>query len=208
MTEVAQGDDARRIRVFRKVLSLISFITFPMMFGLALISHDFIVLTIGAKWATSAAYLKVVAFGGAFAVVSNAFSNYTLSRGNSTVYMWNIISFGLLQVALFFMLKDVKLLYLLGAYTVLNMIWLNTWYIICKDSLNYSFSFLFKDVYLYAATALISFIGTALWIDSLAEPYIRLFMSLLSMGGIYLALCFFHSRSMFLEIKDFFLKKM
>lgn len=207
MTEVSHSDKQRRTRVFRKLLTFISFITFPMMFGLALIAHDFIVAAVGEKWLESADYLRILAFGGAFAVVSNAFSNFTLSRGKSAIYMWNIISFGVLQIILFFSMKGLGLTNLLLAFSALNILWLNTWYFICRDSLGYSYGFLFKDVYLYAATALLAFLGTYCWIDVIANLYLRLLLSIVSMGSIYLILCFFHSRSIFIEVKGFLLKK-
>lgn len=207
MTEVSQSGEERRTRVFRKLLSFISFITFPVMFGLALISRDFIVTTVGEKWLESAGYLKIVAFGGAFAVVSNAFSNYTLSRGKSATYMWNIISFGLLQIIIFITCRGFGLTNLLLLYAALNIVWLNTWYIICKDSLGYSYRYMFNDVYLYAATAGLAYLGTSIWIDEIANLYWRLLCSIIAMGSLYLAICFLHSREIFVEIKQFFLKK-
>lgn len=206
MTEVAE-DSERRTRVFRKILSFISFITFPLLFGLALVAPDFIVITVGPKWLESADYLRIIAFGGAFAVVSNAFSNFILSRGRSTTYMWNIIAFGLLQIALFFILKGYGLIVLLTTYSILHILWLNTWYFICKDLLGYNYRFLFKDVYLYAATALIGYLLTYIWIDQVPNVYLRLAASIVSMGTIYLGLCLLHSRDIFLEIRNFLLKK-
>lgn len=207
MAEVSIGDRDRKTRIFRKLVTFISFITFPMMFGLALVSHDFIVATVGEKWLESAEYLRIIAFGGAFAVISNAFSNYTLSRGKSSIYMWNIISFGLLQILLFIYLRHFGLSVLLLSYSALNMLWLNTWFFICRDSLRYNYKYLFRDVYLYAATALVAYITTSLWIDSIHNLYIRLVVSIAAMGTIYLTICYFHSREIFMEIKQFFIKK-
>jgi len=208
MTEVSQSDEQRRARVFRKLLAFISFMTFPVMFGLSLISYDFITITIGEKWLDSAGFLRILSIGGAFAVVSNAFSNYILSLGRSLIYMWNIIIFGLLQIAVFVGFRSLGISNLILIYSGLNIIWLNTWYFICRKSLGYGYRFLFRDVYLYAITAGISYLGTMLWTDSISNAYLRLSSNILSMGVVYLALCFLHSREIFIEIKKFFLKKL
>lgn len=208
MTEVSQSGEERKIRVFRKLLSFISFITFPLMFGLALVAPDFVLLAGGEKWLESADYLRILAFGGAFAVVSNAFSNYTLSKGRSTVYMWNMIAFGALQIALFFALKHLGVFYIVVAYAALNLLWLNTWFFITRKSLHYSYRFMWRDVYAYAFTALVGFLATYFWIGALPHVVLRLAVSVLSMGTVYLVLCSLFSRETFVEIQNFFRNKL
>ena len=207
MAKIARDDNMRQTQVFQKLLSFVSFITFPLFFGLALVAHDFIVVLIGEKWMIAADYLRIIAIGGAFAVISNVFANYALSQGRSSIYMWNIICFGLLQIILFFVFKGKDLSYLLYAYTALQILWLNSWYFICREQLNYRYRYLFKDVYLYAATATISLLATAMWTDHVSNIYLRLFSSILSMGSLYLLLSFLHSRSIFMEIKSFIFKR-
>ncbi|PVH25680.1 lipopolysaccharide biosynthesis protein [Sphingobacterium corticibacter] len=208
MTEVSHSEEERKIRVFRKLLSFISFITFPLMFGLALIAPDFLLLAGGAKWLESADYLRVLAFGGAFAVVSNAFSNYTLSKGRSTTYMWNMIVFGILQVGLFFALKHLGVLYIVLGYATMNLLWLNTWFFITRKSLQYSYRFMWRDVYAYALSAVVGFLATYFWIDILPHAALRLAVSVLSMGAVYLGICYLFSRETFQEIQNFFRNKL
>lgn len=208
MIQISQKDESRQTRVFRKLLSFISFITFPLMFGLSFVSNEFIIILIGEKWLAAADYLGVIAFGGAFAVASNVFANYNLSQGRSTIYMWNIICFGLLQIALFFLLKSHSIIYLLYAYTGLQIIWLNTWYFICKQRLQYSYYFLFKDVYLFAATAMLSLYVTSLWVSHIDHIYLRFIVKVVSLTCIYLFLLFITKSDILLEVISFLKEKL
>lgn len=47
-------DTQRQVAVFRKMLRFTAFISFPAMFGLSIVSKEFIVITITDKWLVSA----------------------------------------------------------------------------------------------------------------------------------------------------------
>ena len=47
----------RQLMVLRKMVRFTAFIAFPMLFGLGLVSHEFIILAIGEKWTFSASLL-------------------------------------------------------------------------------------------------------------------------------------------------------
>ena len=56
----------RQLAVLRKMMRFTAFISFPLLFGLGLVSHEFIVLAIGEKWAFSATLLPYLCLCGAF----------------------------------------------------------------------------------------------------------------------------------------------
>jgi len=45
----------RQLRILRKMMRFAAFLSFPLLFGLSLVSHEFIVTLLGEKWAESAA---------------------------------------------------------------------------------------------------------------------------------------------------------
>ena len=52
---VSVDDDRdRQLRVLRKMMRFAAFLSFPLLFGLSLVSHEFIVTLLGEKWAESA----------------------------------------------------------------------------------------------------------------------------------------------------------
>jgi O-antigen/teichoic acid export membrane protein len=67
MAQVAQpvltnvdDEEGRQQRVFRKMLRFTAFVCFPLMFGLALVAHEFIIVTIGMKWESCVILLQIL----------------------------------------------------------------------------------------------------------------------------------------------------
>lgn len=89
---VQVGNNVERLqRVFRKMLRFTSFISFPAMFGLALVAPEFIVVLVGEKWLPSAELMQLLCIAGAFMPITTLYSNFMISRNRSDVYMWNIL---------------------------------------------------------------------------------------------------------------------
>ena len=66
-------DKERQQYVFRKMLRFTSFVSFPAMFGLALIAPEMITIMITDKWIASAHILRMLAVGGAFIPLVNLY---------------------------------------------------------------------------------------------------------------------------------------
>src|SRR5690606_25305846 len=91
-------DENRQVRVFRKLLNFTSFVALIMLFGLAAVADDFIRITRTDKWIESARYVRILCIGGAFGTINNVFSNLILAKVRSSIYRFNIVGFGSLQV--------------------------------------------------------------------------------------------------------------
>ncbi len=120
-------DSEREKRAFRKMIRFCSFISFPCIFGLALISKEFIVATISTKWLESVPLLQVLCIGGAFMPMLTVYQNLVVSKGKSFVYLWlNVIQM-LLITAMTFILRHYDVLILVGAYSALNIFTILFW---------------------------------------------------------------------------------
>ncbi|MDE6721683.1 MAG: lipopolysaccharide biosynthesis protein [Bacteroidaceae bacterium] len=107
---VQVGNDVGRLqRVFRKMLRFTSFISFPAMFGLALVAPEFIVVLAGEEWLPSAELMQLLCVAGAFMPITTLYSNFMISRSRSDVYMWNILSQGLIVLGVLCAVKFFKL---------------------------------------------------------------------------------------------------
>ena len=91
-------DTQRQVAVFRKMLRFTAFISFPAMFGLSIVSKEFIVITITDKWLVSAQMMQLLCIWGAFIPINNLFSNLLVSRGRSSVFMFCNITLSILQL--------------------------------------------------------------------------------------------------------------
>lgn len=184
MREVST-DEERKRRVFRKILQFTAFIAFPLMFGLALLSRDFIVIMITDKWLRSASFMSVLALGGAFAVVSTVFSNFILSKGKSSVYMWSIIGFGIFQIFLFLVLYPYGAFPMIVASAVLQFLWLFVWFFQAKKLMLYSVRDLLDDVFAYMLLAGISVGGASLFHALVSNLYFRFLICIVIVAVVY-----------------------
>ena len=95
-------DESREVRVFRKMMRFTAFLAFPAMFGLSLVSEEFILATIGQKWIDCVPLLRVLCIGGAFMPFYSLYKNLIISQGRADLNMWLNISQIILQFILIF----------------------------------------------------------------------------------------------------------
>ncbi len=136
----------REVRVFRKLLRFTAFLSFPVMLGLSLVSHEFIVTALGEKWATSATLLQILCLGGAFAPFYSLYQNLIISKGRSDIYMWCNIGQIVIQLAIIFLLYKKGIMAIVWAYTLFSILWLGIWQIFAGRLTHIRLMDVFKDV--------------------------------------------------------------
>ena len=148
--EEMRGENEQEIRVFRKMLRFTAFLAFPAMFGLSLVSHEFILSTIGPKWEACVPILRILCVGGAFMPFYSLYKNLIISQGRSDINMWLNISQVILQMVLIFLTYQQGILMVVGAFTLLNIVWLFVWqgyankligvrlWDVCKDTIPFA----------------------------------------------------------------------
>ena len=87
----------RQLRILRKMMRFAAFLSFPLLFGLSLVSHEFIVTLLGEKWAESAAYLRLLAIASAFLPLSTLLANVVITKGRSNIFMYVNLTLACLQ---------------------------------------------------------------------------------------------------------------
>ena len=120
-------DESREVRVFRKMMRFTAFLAFPAMFGLSLVSEEFILATIGQKWIDCVPLLRVLCIGGAFMPFYSLYKNLIISQGRADLNMWLNISQIVLQFILIFATYQQGILMVVYAYSILNVVWLLAW---------------------------------------------------------------------------------
>lgn len=171
----------RQLKILRKLVRFTSFISFPLLFGLALVSHEFIVLTITEKWLTCADYLQMLCISGAFMPLYTIFSNLIISKGKSGIYLLLTFLFCIMQIALMLLMYPYGILWMIIAYVILNIAWVfvNHWFV--NRYTGYTLSSLLKDILPFCLTALgvmgITFVCTSAMTDLWALFVTRLVLA-------------------------------
>ena len=176
-TFVEVGDDIERLRrVFSKMLRFTCFVSFPVMFGLALVAPEFIVTLIKEKWLSSAHLMQYLCIGGAFLPIATLYYNLIISRGKSDVYMWNIIAQGCAILGSIILVDSLQLTIesfansildqlstifpqlstvncqlstvnlMVIAYVAIVILWVGIWHIFLYQEIRYPFLSALKDI--------------------------------------------------------------
>lgn len=150
----AGEDKERQERVFRKMLRFTSFLTFPLMFGLALVAHEFILLTVGPKWEPCVPLLQILCIGGAFLPIQSLYHNFIISRGRSDFYLHLVAIQILLQIGLTLSLASQGITIMVAAFSALNVCFTICWHYAMRRLCPLSTLSVLKDTAPFALIAL------------------------------------------------------
>lgn len=165
----------RQIRILRKMMRFTAFISFPLMFGLALVSREFIIITITAKWINSAIILQILCISGAFMPICSLLSNLIISKGKSGIFLWSTVALGLFQLVLMITLYHYGIMAMVKAYVILNVFWVFVWHFFVKRLTGYGFISMLKDMAPFCLTA--------------AGVMAATYFITMAIGNLYLLLC-------------------
>ena len=162
----------RQLRILRKMMRFAAFLSFPLLFGLSLVSHEFIVTLLGEKWAESAAYLRLLAIASAFLPLSTLLANVVITKGRSNIFMYVNLSLACLQTLTMLAIYhfhlslplpslsqlptlNPQLMTMVLAFVVLTILWFFVWGFFVRRLAGYRFHMLLTDVlpFLLAAAA-------------------------------------------------------
>lgn len=139
-------EHGRSVRVFRKMLRFTAFLSFPAMFGLAIISNEFILLTIGKRWLDAVPLLQMLCIGGAFVPFYTLYQNIAISNGRSDSYMFCNIAQIVLQLVIIAFFYHLGINTMVMVYTLFTIAWLFVWQWIAHRIIGLRFWEVIKDV--------------------------------------------------------------
>ena len=200
-------DTERQRRAFRKMLRFTSFISFPAMFGLALIAPEMITIMITDKWLPSALILQVLAIGGAFLPIVSLYSNLLMSKGKSDIYLWNTVVLGLLQLALILLLYPYGIAMMIKAYVALNVLWLLVWHYFLFKEIRLPLIHALKDIGAFAVIAFFVMLATWYVTKAIENIYILITAKILVASLLYVMVMWLSRSVTFKECLGYLLKK-
>ena len=139
-------EQGRSVRVFRKMLRFTAFLSFPAMFGLAIISNEFILLTIGKRWLDAVPLLQMLCIGGAFVPFYTLYQNVAISNGRSDIYMFCNIAQIVLQLVIIGFFYHLGINTMVMVYTLFTIAWLFVWQWTARRIIGLRFWEVTKDV--------------------------------------------------------------
>ncbi len=147
------GEDGRQLKVLRKMMRFTAFISFPLLFGFALVAEEFILLTIKEQWLPSARLLQILCIGGAVMPMCTLLSNTIISKGRSGTYMYGTLALGVAQIALMVTIWPLGLRAMVIGHSALNVIWLFVWHRLTARLTGYGLRMFLADTVPFALAA-------------------------------------------------------
>lgn len=186
---IEPNETAQMQRMFRKMLRLTAFLSFPALFGLALIAPEFITIAITSKWLPSAQLMQLLCVGGAFVPIATFYSNFIISQGRSNVFMWNTVALCLVQMLLLVAMYRWGIEAMVIAYITVNTLWLLIWHHFVNRLISLRLWHAVRDVLPFALLALVAM--TVAWLAALVVKdnlYLSLILKIAVAAAAYFAL--------------------
>lgn len=207
---VQVGDDVQRLRrVFSKMLRFTCFVSFPAMFGLALVAPEFIVILITDKWLGSAMLMRILCVGGAFLPITALYQNIIVSRGKSQTYMWNTIAQGLTILTsillIHFMGGDIELM--VYTYVAIVILWIGISNYFVWREIRFSLIQTLRDILPFMVITTATMIVTYYATLGISNIYILLATRIAVATAIYLLLMWVCGAKILRECAGYILKK-
>ena len=161
----------REVRVFRKMLRFTAFLSFPALFGLALVSHEFILFLLKDKWVGAVPLLQILCLGGAFLPFYTLYQNLAISNRRSDLYMWCNIAQIVVQLVVVLGFYRYGIIVTVWASSAFTIVWLLAWQLIANRLIGLRFTHMLLDTMPFMLSAMAVMIATyyaTAWIDSLA----------------------------------------
>lgn len=180
-------DDRERQRnVLRKMIRFTAFVAFPLMFGLALVTEEFIVITVTEKWLACVPIMRILCVWGAFTAICELYKNVVISHGRSNIYMYANIVFGLVQLLVLIAMISWGILWMVTAYVAVYFAWLFTWHSFAHRYCGIRLVDLLKDILPYLGVTALA-LGVAWWASTLFESiYLRFGVKVVVAALVYM----------------------
>jgi len=181
-----ESDRERLLRVFRKMLRFASFVSFPCMFGLALVAPELITIAITDKWLPSARLMQMVCIGGAFLPLHQLMYQLLVSKGRSDVCLWSTIVFGLVQLATVLACSPWGITAMVAAFVAVNILWTLVWWWLVRQQTGLSLWLFLRDLLPFLLIAAACILAAAWAASFVPNVYLSLMVKVVVAVALYL----------------------
>ena len=206
LTQVKENKERQR-NVFRKMLRFGSFLSFPIILGLAFVGEEFL-LIVGRddSWLPAAPFLQLFCIWYAFSFILTLYTNLVLTHGRSDVHLWGSISIGGLQLCIIGITFPFGIFPMIIAYLCTNIVSILFWHYFTNKLIGLKIFQIVKDISPYLIITLVS-IAISWFITMKIEPILlKLILKIVITATIYITTIWFSNSVIIKECYYFFRK--
>jgi O-antigen/teichoic acid export membrane protein len=180
------GDSERLRNVFRKMLRFGAFVSFPLMFGLAFVGREFMLIIGGEKWLPSVPFLQLFCIWGAIRFIWLLYMNVLMSYEKSDIYMWGVILTSVIQLIAIFIMFPYGIFSTIIVYISIFCAGILFWHYYVHKLIRLRLWDVIKDVFPYISMTLLSIITTWLITKRLENVYILFISKIIIVALLYI----------------------
>jgi len=180
-----QDDDTRFIAVYRKLIRMVSFVTFPLMFMLVSIARPLVVLLITEKWLPAVYLFQILCFSGMWYPIHTINLNILEAKGRSDLFLRvEVLKKAFCTVVLIVTIPfSLKIMVAGQAFSSFASLFFNTYY--TGKYFNYGIVQQMKDIFIFLVLA-VTICGITLFaIRSFGSNWVQLIVGIVIYTGIY-----------------------
>lgn len=196
----------RQLAVFRKMLRFGSFVSFPMMLGLAFVAQEFILIAIGDKWLPSVAILQILCVWGAFSFIYTLYTQLLIARGRSDIILIGNILQGMLQIVSVIFVFQWGVLAMALVYVSVYMMSLIYWAYYVKREIGLTIGMALKDILPYLLITGIIFVLVGFLTGKIENLYLLFILKVLLSFIFYVSLMISSKSVIFYEFVGYIRK--
>lgn len=151
---VAMRDRKRQLNALRKMVRFTAFLSFPLLFGFGLVSREFILITIKAKWLESVPLLQMLCVSGATLPISTVLWTMVISKGKANTYFWCTLGLAVAEVLTMIGVWRMGIHTMVFCYMLINVAWMFVWHFLNWRLISYSLLAFLKDIMPFCLAAL------------------------------------------------------
>ena len=197
----------RHKRVFRKMLRFNAFMTFPALFGLALIARELVIVAVTEKWLPCVPLMQILCVGATALPLQFLCTNLVITKERSDLVLWNTMGLGVAQICAVFFSWPYGIRAMVCVYTAISFLGLAVWFYFVHREIGLRLREALADLLPYAAIAAVTMAATALITSPVDNVYLLLPLKIITAVLLYAVLMWLCGSATFRECTDFLLQK-
>ena len=200
-------DNERQKQLFCKMFRFTAFVSFPLMFGLALVAKPLVVVVVSGDWLESAEMLQFLAVWGAFMPLQSMLTNLLISRGRTRIFMWCTIVQGVFMLGILLAMRSCGIMPMLACYCIFNALWLFVWYFFVRREIAINIGMFLLDIVPYMLLAATVMFSTYMLTEGIVDKYMLLVSRIAIAVALYIGISFILRCGELRDIINFILKR-
>jgi O-antigen/teichoic acid export membrane protein len=203
----ANGDRNRQLQIFRKMIRFGAFVSFPVLFGLAFVAREFILITVGEKWLESVPFLQLFCLYAGLTYIGSLYYQLLVSHGKSNTILWYFILYSLLTLVVSLIMIQYGILPTVVAYVAIYVISLIGWHYFAGKLIGLRPTHVLKDILPYLAITAGCFAVAWLLTQHIQNIYLLFTCKIAIVAVLYVLIMKFSGSTIFKESLGFFINR-